>query len=222
MQLKSIKEAVRELLQDPDYDGNTIRRAANWFVFELANNNRLRMFEDSDTLSASAGDTSVDFPEDMLAWTGVYATVPTVHDLADEYTDYSSFMSQHANFASSAAGRAHRWTDFGNGMRFAAPLDVDHEFQLDYVREPVPMEADSDECEIPARYEELVARGAKARIMEIEEDYQYAQQERDLLDPLVTAFIKNESRGGGKTRVNVIRTRRRRGGRGGGTPRLGE
>ena len=47
MQLKNIKTMVRQLLQDDQYDGDIIAQAANWFILELANNNKLRIFEDS-------------------------------------------------------------------------------------------------------------------------------------------------------------------------------
>lgn len=221
MQLKNIKAEVRQLLQDPDYDGDIIKTAANWFVFELANNNKLRMFEESDTMNASAGETTAEFPTDMLAWISIYTTAPRTYSVIDDYVEYPDFMGSYAGFATSASAQLGHWTQYGTGMRFSAPLNVDHDFQIDYIREPVPMEADSDECEIPARYAELVARGTKARILEIEEDYDIAQAERDIMDPLMTAFIRNESRGGGKTRPTVIRTNRR-GARRGGIPRLGD
>lgn len=221
MTLADIKTSVRQLLQDDQYDGDVIANAANWFVYELFNNNRTRLMEDSTTLTVSAGETTVDFPDNMLAWISIYATAPSVFDMSDNFSEYGAFMTNHAGFATASAARADVWTAYGNAMRFAAPLSVEHTFQVDFVREPVPMEADSDDCEVPDRYAELVARGSKARVMEIEEDYQYAQQERDLLAPLVTAFIRNEARGGGKTKPTVIRTRRTRNSRGG-VPRLGE
>jgi hypothetical protein len=221
MTLADIKTAVRELLQDSQYDGAVITRAANSFVYELFNNNRTRLMEDSTTLTVSAGEVTVDFPDNMLAWIAIYATSPSVYDMSDNFTEYGQFMTAHAGFATSTAARADTWTAYGNAMRFAAPLNAEHTFQVDFVREPVAMEADSDDCEVPDRYAELVARGTKARVMEIEEDYQYAQQERDLLQPLVTTFIRNEARGGGKTKPTVIRSRRNRNSRGG-VPRLGE
>lgn len=221
MTLLEIKTAVRTLLQDDQYDGTVIAQAANWFVYELFNNNRTRLMEDSDTITASVGDTTAAFPDGMLAWISIYATVPNVYDMSDNYIGYGEFMGHHPNFATATPAAVDGWTDFGNAMRFAAPLSAETTFQIDFVREPVPMENDSDDCEVPNRYAELVARGTKARVMEIEEDYQYAQQERDLLAPLVTTFIRNEARGGGKTKPTVIRTRRGRNSRGG-VPRLGE
>lgn len=210
MTLADIKTSVRNLMQDPEYDGDTIRDAANWFVYELFNNNRTRLMETSAELTGSQGDTTLDFPEDAMAWISIYLTAPSIYDMSDNYLEYTDFMRAHSNFASATAARAYNWTDFGNGMRFSAPLNADHTFQFDYVREPVPMVNDSDDCEVPDRYAELVSKGTKARLLEIEEDYEYAKQERDLLEPLVTTFIRNEARGGGKTRPTIIRTGRNR------------
>lgn len=213
MTLKKYIESVRKLLQDDQFDASLIKDALNWFVFEIANNSRLRIFEESDELDAFVGDTFVDFPDDMLAWTAIYVTSPQVYQVDGNEVPYASFMRQYANFASATPARFGVWAPFGTGMRLAAPLATDTTLQIDYIREPVPMERDNDECEIPDRYSELVSKGALARVMEVNEDYAEAAQERNNLDPLLTTFIRNESRGGGKTRPNVIRTnRRRRGG----------
>lgn len=210
MTLADIIAAVRILLQDDQYDQATIVQAANWFVFELFNNNRTRLMEDSVTLSASQGDTTVAFPDNLLAWISVYATAPRVFDMSDDMLSYNDFMGHFANFATATQAQAGKWTPYNNAIRFTAPLNADHTFQVDFVREPVPMTDPTEDCEVPGRYIELVARGTKARILEIEEDYDFAQQERDILDPLMTTFIRNEARGGGKTRPTVIGTRRRR------------
>lgn len=204
---------VRDLLVDDQYDEDLITQAANWFVNELCSNNHLRIMENSEELFASQGDTEVEFPDDMktLIKEGFYCTVPRVFDMAEYYTSYGDFMKNYANFASASQSQVRNWTDFGNKARFSAPLNADHTFQCDYLRTPVDMEEDTDECEIPDRYGELVAKGTLARIMEINEDYAEARQERDNLEPLVTTFIKNESRGGFKTGPNVIRTNRGRG-----------
>lgn len=209
MTLSQIIASVRRLLQDDEYDAATITEAANWFVYELFNNNHTRFMEATTTLEVSPGDTGVDFPEDLLAWTTIYLTTPQVYDMSSYYHQYGDFMKAHANFATATSAQARDWTDFGNSMRFASPLSADSVFNLDYIREPVPMENVGDSCEVPGRYAELVAKGTKARIMEIDEDYDEAKQERNLLAPLVTTFIRNEARGGGKTKPTIMRTNRR-------------
>lgn len=213
MTLAEYKQTVRGLLQDDQFDENLITQALNWFVYELFNDTRTRLMESSDTITVDAGSTTADFPSDLMTRISIYATAPTVFDFDPGYVEYPTFMGSYANFATAVPARASKWTDFGNAIRFAAPLDASHTFQIDYLREPVPMEQDSDDCEVPDRYSELVAKGALARIMEINEDYAEAAQERSNLDPMLTTFKRNEGRGGGKTQPTIMRTnRRRRGG----------
>lgn len=204
---------VRGLLVDDQADEDLITQAANWFVDELCNNNKLRIMEASELLTASAGDTDVELPDDLktMMKDGFYMTTPQVADMQPGYMNYREFMRSFANFASATAAQLSSWTTFGNTLRFSAPLNVAHEFQLDYYRKPVQMEEDDDECEISDNYQELVSKGTLARMMEINEDYAEASNERGNLEPLVTAFIRNESRGGlisGPIQINAGRTRK--------------
>lgn len=208
--LKQIKASTRRLLQDNQYDEATIVEAANWVVNELCNNNRLRIMERSAELEAAQGDTTVDFPEDMMTLVEAYVTSPQVYNFKDQYVEYGDFMSNYANFATSTQAQGRAWTDFGNAIRFAAPLNGRHLFQIDYLGEPEPMQRDGDVCVIPARYAELVNRLTKARVLEIEEDYDSAAEERNIISPQMTTFIRNEARGGIKTGPTIMRTRRRR------------
>lgn len=221
MTLADIITSVRGLLTDDQFDEDLITEAANWFVYELFNNTRTRLMESSDTISVLANATTADFPSDMMTWISIYRTVPSVAPITEEYMQYEQFMQRHANFASATAARQGDWTMFGNAMRFAAPLSVAHTFQIDYLREPTPMEDEGDDCEVPDRYSELVSKGTLARIMEINEDYAEAAQERTNMEPLVNTFIRNEARGGGKTGPIIMNSRRRRG-NSGGIPRLGD
>jgi hypothetical protein len=97
-------------------------------------------------------------------------------------------------------------------MRFAAPLNANHTFAIDYLRAPNEMVNTGDTCELFSVYRELVARGTLVRIMRtINEDYQEADAEESKLNPLITAFVRNEGRGGGKTGpAAIVRTNRGR------------
>lgn len=204
---------VRGLLVDTQYDATLIDQAINWFVYELCNNNRLRVMEASDELFASQGDTLVEFPEDMvtLIKEGFYMIVPKVIEMGTNYVEYGNFMRNYANFATAPQAQAYQWTDYNNQARFTAPLNASHTFQCDYLREPTLMNTDASECDLPDRYQELITKGSLARIMDINEDYQEAKQERDNYAPLMTTFIRNESRGGFKTGGTVMRTNRGKG-----------
>lgn len=201
---------VRTLLDDSQYSATTITTAANWFVHELAQNNRLRLFEASDDLYGSSGDTFVELPDDIMTMVNFYLTSPAVYDLMSHYCEYGDFMRNFPNYATASQAQALEWTDFGNGVRFSRPLNADHTFTLDYMREPNEVSQDSDVFEVPGRYKEMLAKGTLVRIMEMNEDYAEASNERKNLEPLVTAFVRLEGRGQIKTGPTVIRTNRRR------------
>lgn len=213
MTLADIVKSVRGLLDDDAYDEDLITQAANWFVYELFNDTRTRLMETSDFVTALAGSTTADYPTDLQTIIGIYVTAPRVFQL-NQPMEYRSFMGQYADFASATPREIYSWVPFGNQMRFSAPLNVSHSFQIDYLRIPEAMESMSDECEVPDNYSELVAKGTLARIMEINEDYAEAKQERNNMAPLITTFKRNEGRGGGKVGpASVMRTNRgRRGG----------
>lgn len=205
-----LRTIVRSELDDDSYDSDVINRAANWFIDEVCNNNHLRRMEASEELNADTGDTEMELPDDMKTMISLYLTTPQVYDMKKDYLAYDDFMQSHADFASATSAQARQWTDFANGVRFAAPLNAAHVFNCDYLRKPVAAEDDEDEYDWPDGYDELLVFGAWARVVEREEDYEIASQKRDLMAGLRTAFIKNESRGQIKTGGNVIRTGRHR------------
>lgn len=212
MTLAEYRTVVRGLLTDDQYDATLIDQALNWFVYELFNDTRTRLMESSDLVSALANSSTADYPDDLLTIIGIYVTAPRVFQLNDAM-EYKSFMRNYADFATATAREVSAWVPYGGQMRFSAPLKTATTFQIDYLRIPTPMENDSDDCEVPDNYSELVAKGALARIMEINEDYSEAEQERELLAPLLTTFKRNEGRGGGKTGpASIMRTNRRRNG----------
>lgn len=211
--LANYRGNVRGLLVDIDYDSTLIDQAINWAVYELCTNNRLRIMEDSATLTASQGDTTLTMPATMMTLIkeGFYLTSPQKIELGKNYMEYGDFMKAYPNFATQNQQQAYTWTDFGNKVRFSAPLNAAHTFQVDFLKTPPTMTADADQCIIPDRYEELVSKSAFARIMEINEDYAEAAQERDNFTPLRTTFIQKEARGTGfKTGPGIMRTNRGR------------
>lgn len=206
--LGDIKTGVRGLLVDTDYDETLIAQAANWVIYELFASYRLRMAESSDTLTALLNSTTLDYPSDLLTTIEIYSTSPVIQDMSRFEMNYKDFMATHAGFATATAQRVREWVDYGRAMRFSAPLSEATTFQIDYLRTPDTMEDDGDACELSRIYEELVDKLTLARIMEINEDYAEAQQERSNAAPLLTTFIRNEARGGGKVGPQKIRQNR--------------
>lgn len=215
MTLADIRGWVQGKLQDSAFEDTLIDPAANWFINELFNNTRTRMMEANDQMSGSAGDTAIDFPDDFqtLIKEGLYLTSPQVWDLGPYFMEYGDFMKRFPGYATYTPQLPYQWTDFNNQMRLAAPLSVSVTINCDYLRQPVPMVKPADTCELPDTYQELVTLGTLARCQEVNEDYGEAQSTRENLAPLVTAFIRNEARGGIKTGPIIMRSNRhRRGG----------
>jgi hypothetical protein len=214
MYLSDIKTAVKMLFDDPDLDDDTITAAANWFINRLFTTYRLRMAEASTTLYGNQGVSIVPFPADYLTRIAIYSTTPRVFNMREGFEEYETFMSNYSNFATASPAQAYAWTEYGKVMRFSNPLNVPHIFQVDYLRTPLVMAEDGDECELGAVWAELVAKGTQIGIMEINEDYNEADQlwNGTRFQRLLTSFISQEGRGGGKTGPRVVlRTNRGRG-----------
>jgi hypothetical protein len=212
--LAAYRQNVRGLVGDSSYDLALVDQAINWFINEIHNNSRIRYMETNDQLYVSAGDTEVDWPDDFQTRLFISLISPQVYPLNKQYTEYETFMANYTNYRVSNHAQIGTWTDFGLGMRFAAPALTDATIDLDYLRRPTPMIADDDTSDVPDAYEELVSKGALARLMEINEDYGEASTERQNLAPLLTTFIRNEGRGGAKVGPTVMRTNRGRNARG--------
>ncbi|MCA9325524.1 hypothetical protein KDA23_05690 [Candidatus Saccharibacteria bacterium] len=210
--LSEIRTAVRGKLDDDSYDADLIDEAANDFQNELFTNHRIRSMESSDTINISADDYTIDFPVDFLTMLEltIIDSSSNYENIKDGYLNYNQFMRDHANFSVATATRPRQWTEFGGGARFTAPSDAAYTANIDYLRLPELMVNDSDESEVRKVWKEMFTIGTLARVMEINEDYAEASQERDKLDPLVTAFVAREGRGQIKTGPIIMSTRRGR------------
>lgn len=206
--LSKFRANVRGLVSDPEYDLTLIDQAINWFIFELHSNSRIRYMEANDQLYPSTGDTDVDWPDDFMTLLDLSLVSPQVLPLTKNFVEYADFMQLYTNYLTSKPVQIGTWTTFGSGIRFSAPSKTNAILNVDYLREPTLMVDATDTTDIPDRYEELVSKGALARIMEINEDYAEAQSERNNLSPLLTAFIRNEGRAGSKVGPTIMRTNR--------------
>lgn len=225
--LSSYRADVRADLDDSEYDSAVIDRAINDYINEIATRAKCRKLEASDELFISAGDTDVEFPDDKNTILNLSVTSPTpASNIMRNYQEYEDFVADNPGFASatSQAVASVDWTDFGDGMRLAAPAKADTTIFCEYMRVPTKLEADDDENELDPNdvYHEMFVVGARARAMERNEDYDEAAIERQKLTGriiggqwrpgLEDTFIKNEGRGRIKKGPTIMgRGRHRRG-----------
>jgi len=206
MTLNDIIASVRDKLDDDEYPSASITSAANWFVNDLYHNVRTRQMETTGTLSVSTNDTSKALPTDFQLLLSARVTSPEVYSLTNKYLKQDEFMERFPGYDTYDAAKIYAWTDFGGAMRFSAPASGAHTIKIDYLRKPVDMVDGTDVCEVPDAYDEMVTLGTLARIMERNEDYAEASQERANLAPLMTAFIRNEGRSQIKSGPTIIKS----------------
>lgn len=212
--LADIREAVRDKLDDDGFPDDSIDRAANDFQFELFNDNHIRFMEEHDTLTPGSGDFTVPLPDDFLSLINltVFDSSTVYRDITESgWHDYKYFMKNFGNFSYAAAGKIYDFTFFGEALRFARATDALYNLSLDYLRTPVLMEEDADECELPINCRELMTIGTLNRIQRLNEDYNEAGQENGYLVQLRRSFVKNYGRGSEKVGPRVIRTNRGKG-----------
>lgn len=208
--LAELRTTVRRKLDDASYDADVIDEAANDFQYELFANHRTRLMETSTTLSFAAGEYEKELDDDFMTILALLVQDTQAYNIVKNHVLYEDFTERYPGFASDTARKPREWTDFANAIRLSAPTDTAIDIICDFLRTPARMESGSDEAEIPRGYKEMHALGTLVRIMEINEDYAEAGQERDKLDPMITSFVRNYGRGQIKTGPVVMRTGRGR------------
>lgn len=208
--LADIKEQVRTYLGDDNIEDEVITDAANEFVNGLFADTRTRLMQTSTTLAGVQGAYEIALPTDYQAWESIQLVTPQSMPLTD-YREYGDFMKLYGNFSVAAQQQGYTYTQYGNKLRFSAPLNAAHSIYIDYIRKPVEMVDDTDVCEIPGTYRKLIRVGTMTTIMKSNEDYAEAFQELDDIEPLITTFKRNEAPGQGKTGPVIMRTNRRGG-----------
>lgn len=209
MTLADIRASVLSKLDDT-YDNSIIDEAINWFQFQIYNDHRIRAMEETDTIQVANGATTADFPDDMQTLINLSTTSTSpVQGLMDLYVEYGDFIKQYPNFQSVLPSQVRQWTDFGNAMRFSAPINAATTIFAEYLRRPDLMTDDDDEAEAPDQYAQMYTLGATISIMNRNEDYDEAASEQAILAPLITSFVRNEGRGQIKIGPTIMRTNRR-------------
>lgn len=217
MILQDVRQLVRSKLDDLQYDGNKVDSAINWFQFELFNNTRTALMEDDVNIDFLQGDYEISIPSQIQTITEILVvptdTSITPYSIWKYRKEHGDFLQKFPNFMVANQANPREWSFYGRKIRLAAPASFGGKLFVEFIRRPVKAVGDSDLLEIPDNYEELAVIGGTARVMEMNEDYAEAAQERQNLEPLQTTFIRNEARGSQHTGPTIMRSNRR--GRGG-------
>jgi len=187
---------VRSLMDDDQYPAATIIRNGNWVVNELYSSVRTRKMETSDVINVAQGDTTAPFPSNIQTILDIGVTSPQPYSIKQYRVDGEVFTAKYPKWRTSSQNAIRWWTDFGNQMRFFAPVSAASVIAIDYLRTPVQVGSDgTGSYELGSMYDELLAKRTLRRCMMGNEDYEEAREEEASVAALAIAFVKNEGRG---------------------------
>lgn len=189
-----LKTKLRTQIGDPSLDSTVMGDALNYTeqnifnTFEITLNSSYQ----SNTVITGANTLTTTLPTDLQRITSLYITSPSAQaaDLSDCFISPKEFRKQFPVVDQSNPLRF--WT-FYTGVEFSTLADVDYTLRLEYIKTVTLMSADADVPTIPQTFEELLILGAKMRIYEQKEDFDYAGQFQTRYGDLLESFINRYS-----------------------------
>ena len=148
--------------------------------------------QQSNSVTAGANTLASALPSDFQRVYSLYITSPTAaaFDLTPYYINPREFRTQFPN-AGTYAGNLREWTLF-ESIEFAMDAAETYTVKLDYIKSVPILSGTTDVPVIPESFSELLMLGAKMRVYENKEDFDYAGQftnrYADLLEQFITRY----------------------------------
>jgi hypothetical protein len=155
--------------------------------FELTINSNYQ----SNTVAAGANTLTTPLPTGLQRITAIYVTTSgRESDLTPYYLAPKEFRS---NFPSVTVINPLQYWTFFTEVEFSTLADAETALRIEYIDTVTNMSGDSDVPTVPEAYEELLMLGAKIRIYEQKEDFDYANQFLQRYGDLQEAFVSRYS-----------------------------
>lgn len=190
-----LKTKLTTQIGDPNLDSSVMGDALNYTeqaifsAFDLT----LNSAQQSNSVVAGTNVMASALPTGLERISSLYISSPTAlsGDLTDYFMKVKDFRSRFPN-AGTYTGNLQEWTYF-TSIEFAVNASETVTVKLDYIKSVDLMSADADVPTIPQAYEELLVLGAKTRVYEQKEDFDYAGQFQNRYADLLESFITRYS-----------------------------
>jgi hypothetical protein len=186
-----LKTKLTTQISDPNLDSTVMGDALNYTQQEVFGKFDLTLNSDSQTNSVLTGTNTLAsaMPTDYERMSSLYVTSPTglSTDLTDYFVPIKDFRAQFPLPSIRGNSGLSYWT-YWTSLLFSNNADQDYTVILDYVKSVPFMSADADVPVIPQAFEELLMLGAKMRVYEQKEDFDYASQFTNRYADLLEAF----------------------------------
>lgn len=147
----------------------------------------------TNALASGANTLTSALPTNLQRIQSMYISSPSAYarDLTDYFMKIKDFRTKYPD-AGAYTGTIQEWSFF-TSVEFAVSSSVDLVVKIDYTKYVPLLSATSDVPTIPESFEELLLLGAKMRVYEQKEDFDYAQQFNSRYADLLEAFVTRYS-----------------------------
>jgi len=189
-----LKTKLRKQIGDPSLDSTVMDDALNYTEQSIFNTFELTLNSETQTNAVASGANTLTsaLPTDFQKITSLYITGPVGReaDITEQFVSPKEFRKTFPSVT--IASPLNYWTLFTN-IEFSTLADTNYTILLDYIKSVPLLSADADVPTIPQSFEELLMLGAKMRIYEQKEDFDYAGQFQARYADLLEAFLSRYS-----------------------------
>lgn len=189
-----LKTKLRTQIGDQSLDSTVMLDALNYTEQSIFNTLELTLNSDYQDYTVTAGSNTLStaLPTDLQRITALYIIAPAGYaaDITDCFVSPKEFRKTYPVI--DTTNPLKYWT-FWVDIEFATKADQDHSLRIDYIKSMPLLSADADVPSIPQSFEELLILGAKMRIYEQKEDFDYAGQFQSRYADLLEAFLTRYS-----------------------------
>ena len=193
-QFSDLKTKLRTQIGDSSLDSTVMGDAINYTIQSVFNTIEITLnssYQDN-TVVTGANTLTTALPSDLQRITALYVTSPTAYatDLTDNFVANKEFRKA---FPTVTLSNPLKYWTFFTGVEFSTLADQDHSIRIEYIKSVPLLTADADVPAIPQAFEELLMLGAKMRVYEQKEDFDYAGQFQTKYADLLEAFLTRYS-----------------------------
>lgn len=201
-----LKTKLQTQIGDANLSTTVAGDALNYTQQSIFNTFDLTLNSASSTNSVLAGTNvfSTSLPADFQRFINMRVTAPAglEKNLKGYFMTPDKFREVYPAAGVTGAGGLSNWT-YWTQVEFSNDADQDYSIGFDYIKSVPQMSAISDVPTIPESFEELLMLGAKIRIYEQKEDFDYAAQYANRYADLLEAFTVRYSTRQVDTQANV-------------------
>jgi len=195
----ALKQKLATQISDPNVDTTITGDALVDAEQEIFNKFTLTLNSDTQSNSITSGTRTLgsSLPTDLQRVTNISILTPISYakSLKDYYLTPDDFRKQFTAYQQAITAPLGYWTYIAS-VEFGNLADQNYTLLIDYTKSMSIMSADADVPSIPEPFRELLMLGAKIRIYEDKEDFDFAQQFQnryaDLLQDFLTRYSTNQ------------------------------